>query len=1099
MKQILTLATFFLLCSSTHSQAPQWINYVNDGVVTDIHPTDDFLWACTQGGLIRVDRETGQRRIFQLWNSGLRSRDLNSATLAPDGKLWVTGRNVGLSRLDGEDWEQFYIINTGDTLKNVYKLRVASDGKVWFLANNINCQNCLRFFSFNGVEFAAHDAPIDSVMPALAFNFELDIADSIWIYSKNKVFKYFNSEIVNTNIPLLPNEIIETIGFDQNNTLWVSTKNYTTFPNFTPRIRYLTNDAWHEMDANTLGGPVRPSDKMIYGADGNFYIFFYETLYQSTVAFAKFDGSNWEYVNTETFPNHPAFAYSQIKGVTQDGHLWFRGYVNEGLPYVYEFDGSNWEGYNTNIFPLRRNYISDAIADCNNNIWLAGGGLLVKFDGVSWQHYTAEDIGLASEYFSIWSMTLDSTNCDIWISFYDNVDNPVSIAKFDGDSFSLYTTPDETDAFKVALAQSGVAWVASAGEGLGRLEGNNWVWYNQQNSPIEGYIPSVAVAPNQDLWVATQLPYSIIRFNSAGWLKFTESNSPITPQSTWLFIDQAGVLWTGGSQGLLKFNGSQWQSVSIPGNSAASCMAQDQMQNFWICNEAGLHKWDGNTFTSYNFIDDPIGSTYISTIYIDPFGNKWMRYVGSAGITVFNENGISNQNINAPNSARGTIFFDENQNGLQDQTDAEPGLPGEKVKLLPNDITAFTNYGGEYAFFPAPGEHQIDYLENQDYSVTTAPVLPLNMGANEVSGYDFGAWAESPPDSIALDLCPGFMRCGMVSNVWLSLVNYGILQASGDIRLEFDPSLVFLTAHPAPDALQGNTLIWNFEDLYLFEPQQIRVEFLTPGANAVGELLSFNAQGFVIKNGTTTAQAEDNDSGEVRCSYDPNDKLMSATGQHVANYALLSDPLDFTVRFQNTGNDTAFTVIVRDTLDSDLDFSTLQILSSSHPVKATMTASGILTFLFEDINLLWESVDYSGSQGFVKYRIAPKNSLPDPTTIYNTAHIYFDFNPAIITNTTAGILVGSLPTSGGTAPTRPEGLVRLFPNPSSGDFSIQWLDSEPAQTWQMTILDVAGRSCQQGVFEDQKAQIRGLKPGFYLVLAEKNGKVQTQKLVVAQR
>jgi hypothetical protein len=45
-------------------------------------------------------------------------------------------------------------------------------------------------------------------------------------------------------------------------------------------------------------------------------------------------------------------------------------------------------------------------------------------------------------------------------------------------------------------------------------------------------------------------------------------------------------------------------------------------------------------------------------------------------------------------------------------------------------------------------------------------------------------------------------------------------------------------------------------------------------------------------------------------------------------------------------------------------------------------------------------VNYVGSQGYVRYRIRPKADLPFGTTIENTAGIYFDANPAVITNTT---------------------------------------------------------------------------------------------------
>ncbi|MBL0071787.1 MAG: hypothetical protein IPP34_08225 [Bacteroidetes bacterium] len=46
-----------------------------------------------------------------------------------------------------------------------------------------------------------------------------------------------------------------------------------------------------------------------------------------------------------------------------------------------------------------------------------------------------------------------------------------------------------------------------------------------------------------------------------------------------------------------------------------------------------------------------------------------------------------------------------------------------------------------------------------------------------------------------------------------------------------------------------------------------------------------------------------------------------------------------------------------------------------------------------------KSINESGSQGFVTFRIVPFQGLPDGTVINNEAGIYFDYNPPVITNT----------------------------------------------------------------------------------------------------
>jgi len=62
MQKHYLLFGFILLSQFLAAQSPKWINYANDCFVSDILPTDEFVWVTTQGGLERIDRKTGERR-----------------------------------------------------------------------------------------------------------------------------------------------------------------------------------------------------------------------------------------------------------------------------------------------------------------------------------------------------------------------------------------------------------------------------------------------------------------------------------------------------------------------------------------------------------------------------------------------------------------------------------------------------------------------------------------------------------------------------------------------------------------------------------------------------------------------------------------------------------------------------------------------------------------------------------------------------------------------------------------------------------------------------------------------------------------------------
>ncbi|MFY7964661.1 MAG: DUF7619 domain-containing protein, partial [Chitinophagaceae bacterium] len=118
--------------------------------------------------------------------------------------------------------------------------------------------------------------------------------------------------------------------------------------------------------------------------------------------------------------------------------------------------------------------------------------------------------------------------------------------------------------------------------------------------------------------------------------------------------------------------------------------------------------------------------------------------------------------------------------------------------------------------------------------------------------------------------------------------------------------------------------------------------------------------------------------------------------------------IDYTIRFQNTGTDTAFNVVIADTLDSKLLPNQLQMVGSSHPCRTTVK-DNIIFFEFLDIMLPDSNVNKLGSNGFVSFKIKPISSVIAGTIIPNKAAIYFDYNSPVITNPANTIIQNPLP------------------------------------------------------------------------------------------
>ncbi|WP_192811707.1 IPT/TIG domain-containing protein [Pontibacter sp. BAB1700] len=137
-------------------------------------------------------------------------------------------------------------------------------------------------------------------------------------------------------------------------------------------------------------------------------------------------------------------------------------------------------------------------------------------------------------------------------------------------------------------------------------------------------------------------------------------------------------------------------------------------------------------------------------------------------------------------------------------------------------------------------------------------------------------------------------------------------------------------------------------------------------------------------------------------SYDPNDKLVTPRGRTEEFYTPTNTALKYKIRFQNTGTDVAYRVVVVDTLSEHLDLSTLQLGASSHPSRVEVTGKGrpVLTWTFDNIMLPDSTADEPGSHGYILFSIKPRADLAEKTLVENYADIFFDFNSPIRTNIT---------------------------------------------------------------------------------------------------
>ncbi len=357
-----------------------------------------------------------------------------------------------------------------------------------------------------------------------------------------------------------------------------------------------------------------------------------------------------------------------------------------------------------------------------------------------------------------------------------------------------------------------------------------------------------------------------------------------------------------------------------------------------------------------------------------------------------------------------STYYDLNENAIQDVD--EPLFAGPNVAIEPGNYVGYSNATSGGVKHLEYGAYTVSFDETQfpDWSLTgsIATYNSTLYSANCCDTFSFGLYPNSFISNIYTAAVNEVPRCNELVKFEVFAINEGTTIADGTLWFDIDPAVMEVSYVDAPDIVDGDKLGWYYTNLYpgqVFK-REIKLRFPGPPDFPIGDLLNFGIEtNFTDENGAQSNQLNSH-RVVVECSYDPNDKLMAP--QYPEHYALIGENLIYTIRFQNTGNAEAYDVVITDELDANLDLSTFRYITSSHEsVLSTFREGNDLTFEFKDIFLPDSTSDFEGSQGYVMYSILANSNIDDYTIIENTARIYFDSNPAIVTNTTENTMVTS--------------------------------------------------------------------------------------------
>lgn len=352
-----------------------------------------------------------------------------------------------------------------------------------------------------------------------------------------------------------------------------------------------------------------------------------------------------------------------------------------------------------------------------------------------------------------------------------------------------------------------------------------------------------------------------------------------------------------------------------------------------------------------------------------------------------------------------------------------------------------------------------------------------------------GVYIDGPVSGSAIDLDVNLVTStfiqGQPAMISLDAYNSGCQQVTGTVMLVLDPLVQYDSSTVAPTNIIGDTLLWDLVYGNSDSAHFTVTVFATTSQTAItGDTVCFLVQGTPFIGDADTLNNEKIFCEPIFASYDPNDKKVFPRGL-CDDHVYMGEDLTYTIRFQNTGNSEAIHVTVVDLMDANLDLSTLQVLSKSHPGLSVNYMGGReVQFNFRNIHLPDSTSDPVGSNGYVIFKISPRAGMAVNSIVSNEVNIYFDFNSPILTNTTSTTFTNDIPcihTDDLTVFEVEQSIFTVYPNPAMNQLFI-----ESVEAITISIIDMTGKTIQSQVLKPGKNEldVSLLTNGVYVIQSE---------------
>lgn len=671
--------------------------------------------------------------------------------------------------------------------------------------------------------------------------------------------------------------------------------------------------------------------------------------------------------------------------------------------------------------------ISSLAYDANGNLWVGAGSKVIVYNsaGEKSVKLNLADLGLGPDasYVSFIDASLTHT---IWVTTLKHLFS----YDVDADTWTKHTPPyDLTYSYYFDVESANSVWWYT-NKGLLEYDGSNWNTYifPPTTMPmVPNNISGIAVDPNHNKWLSTYIVAcldipcpetygGLIQLNDSDTLYFDANAMGFEkPREINVAIDVTGnpiviaTSFLGNQNTYKKYVNDVWSNpVSIPASGYiydACITGKNKLVLAISDNKLIVESGNGNWFTI------PVDLNSITHIFKVEPTEQGLFVAAQKKLPDGSTIKVIGYFPDLRYSASGMLFSDRNSNVIFDGAD----LPLQDVFVEAqnqNRLTLSDEDGDYILLFKDPGVYNVQgilpayhsYQTPADgtYPVVLYPAVPSSTGNN------FGYL----PDLTALDMTAKITALnranpGSHAAYMINIKNIAPSAASGEVLFTFDNRLNFISSSPPPASVNGNQISYSLSDLEWLQTQSVKLHFyLPPDLISIGDTLKLIAS--VTVNGG--ADFDPSNDADTLCQivtgpFDPNYITVKPKGEGPGgNIPPSTQQLEYTIHFQNVGNDTAKNVTILNLIGTDLDLASINVTGFSHPYKIALVDDGRkIKWSFLNIKLPDSTTNPIESSGFIRYTIKPGTHL-NGTKFRNNADIFFDYNQPVRTNTTVNTI-----------------------------------------------------------------------------------------------